>query len=134
MKITLSNTSDEKKLSDIDKQWVHILFIGFGVGAFSGSFATFLWFESNKKTLYTKLETALTRILKKNFMHLHPLSSMSIRVNTAFRRKTEIIRNMQSTANKRKVEVLFLLVAHMILKFSKKKNVMSTMELKRIFI
>lgn len=91
-------------------------------------------FYSNKKTLYTKLETALTRILKKNFMHLHPLSSMSIRVNTAFRRKTKIIRNMQSTTNKRKVEVLFLLVAHMILKFSKKKNVMSTMELKRIFV
>lgn len=64
MKITLSNTSDEKKLSDIDKQWVHILFIGFGVGAFSGSFATFLWFERKRKASIPKILSVVNGIYK----------------------------------------------------------------------
>ncbi|XP_052682146.1 uncharacterized protein LOC128162807 [Crassostrea angulata] len=52
---TLQNISKQSKLTaDGNNNWVYILFIGFGVGAFIGSLVTFLWFKrkaSMPKTL-----------------------------------------------------------------------------------
>lgn len=88
----------------------------------------------NRKTLYTKLEGVLSMILKQNAMHLLLLSFTTIHLNRAFKRKTKIKGNKQTTRDWRKHKVQFPRGAQLILIFNKKKNVILTTKLKRILM